>query len=319
MYINGRDDRRKAEVLPFIRGLEMAGQSDREMIMAPASCPTCGGNVGKKAKVGGDEGAILFCLNPDCTAKPTGKIKKWVADTGMMDIGAAIIDAMVDSGLVSDPADLYLLISHELAEMKFGKGVFGTKRANKTVARISDKKTLPLNTFIGALGIEGLGEGIARNIREKAPGQFDTIQDWLEPNKLIPVKDQVSLPNVAEGIANRLRSRSVLIKKLLAVGVQIQNETPQNASGAANPNAFVICLTGAMSQPRNEIEDMILAAGHKLADGVNSKTTHLCQADPTSQSSKSKKANELKIPIISEEQLMMMIEQRAPTNKEVFR
>lgn len=304
---------RQGDVIPKIMGLAPGGSAGqaRERIYVPTSCPICQGKVGPKAKVGGEAGALLYCLNQDCPAKSTGKINKWINDTSMMGVGKAIVDAMVAANLIYDVADLYVLRQIELATMPFNEGEFGKKRAGNVVAAIQKKKTLPLNLFLGALGVPGLGEGVVRNVREKMPGEFDKLTDWVGCTKMIDFADRIGLPNTARGIYTSLSDRQPLVAKLLHVGVTIAQETaPAASQEAGGPLAGkVFCLTGSFPQKKSMIEAAIRSNGGSTEDDVRGNVTHVVMDVVPSDDAltgKGKKARAKGLPLMSLVELQAM-------------
>jgi DNA ligase (NAD+) len=291
---------RQGDVIPKITG-RVAGSAapqalaspaewaERSAIRPPSRCPECGGEVGHRQKVKGGDTTALYCLNAECPAQSTGKIKHWVKKTEMKDVGPTIVEAMVDAELVQTPADLYTLATRQqaLADMPFGKGVLGTTRAKKVVDSIEKRRALPLNVFIGALGIPGLGEGVARNVREAAPGEFDRLEDWVPSGqtvaKLLALKDQVGLTNVGVRIVESLGKAAPLVAELLAAGASISDagtrlgasNAPQNGSGGGPLAGKVFCLTGDFPLRKAAYHDRIVEAGGTFETDVRSNVTHV--------------------------------------------
>lgn len=247
-------------------------------IVPPKSCPVCDGKIGRKKNINGEDGVHFYCLNHEgCPAQNAGKILKWTKDTNMMNVGEAVIQAMGDAKLVNNPADLYRVGANDLMGMKFRGSTFGEKRARKVVDSINLARNLTLPVFLGALGIPGLGAGIVENVCAKAPGEFDSLTDWLNPTKLTAWKDRISLPNTAESIATGIKRASGLITDLLSAGVVIsapeRSLAPTNASGALSGMTF--CLTGGFPDKKKVYEEQIVAAGGQVEDDVRSNVTHV--------------------------------------------
>jgi DNA ligase (NAD+) len=85
--------------------------NDRKEIVAPTSCPVCGGKVGKDTNVDGSEAVVLKCLNPKCEAKAVGKIKRLINSLDILEVGDAIVEGMYKAGVVKNVADLFKLES----------------------------------------------------------------------------------------------------------------------------------------------------------------------------------------------------------------
>jgi DNA ligase (NAD+) len=311
---------RCGDVIPGIIGV--AKSNGGEPVTEPSTCPVCGGSAGRRTLAAKKKGQApplssdTFCLNPDCEAKSTGKINKWVSDTNMLGVGPAIVEAMVEDNLISDPADLYLLTLVELGAMKFGKAAgpaqFGIKRATSVIEAISGKKIIPLNMILGALGVQGLGEGIAKQVREKMPGHFDKLEDWVNSTKLCDFGSQVGLPNIANTIHTALWGKRTLVNKLLAAGVRVEDPTPQIASGkAAGPLAAkIFCLTGGFPEQKAVYHDKIAKAGGGVEDDVRSNVTHVVVFElpaPGKETGKASKAIKRGLPLIDLKQLTEML------------
>jgi DNA ligase (NAD+) len=250
-------------------------------IEIPKVCPECGGNTGKRAKVSGEDGAVLYCKNVECPAQSTGKIHKWVVSTNMLGIGKNIIQAMVDAELVDNPADLYRLDVNALGHMKFGKQEFGHNRATKVIDTINAKKSLPLDMFLGALGVQGLGEGVVGNVRERMPGEFDTLGDWIDSDKLVTHAEALSMPNTAKPIHERLIAKRPLIINLLGAGVTIEDDSkgtmPTSEDGPAS--GMVFCLTGSFPEKKSVYYEHIKMAGGDYEEDVRDNVTHVVVHD----------------------------------------
>jgi DNA ligase (NAD+) len=288
---------RQGDVIPKVTQV-LASFEGSKPIVAPNECPVCGGKVGPRKTVDGTDTADVYCLNEDeCPAQSTGKINKWIKDTGIMDVGKKIVAAMVEGNLITTPADLYRLDLVSLSEMKFGKSQYGVKRATKTIDSINAHRSLPLEVFLGALGVRGLGAGVVANVREKMPGQFDKLSDWIGCTKLIDFADDVSLPNVARSIYEGLTARSGLVEDLLRVGVAIAAPASPAASGAtAGPlSGKVILLTGDFPEKKKVYHEQITARGGAVEEDFTSKVTDvvvfIIPDDPSKLTGKGKKAH----------------------------
>jgi NAD-dependent DNA ligase len=170
---------------------------------------------------------------------------------------------------------------------------------------IDKRRDLSLPVFLGSIGIIGLGKRAVANVQAAAPGEFDTLEDWLS-GKLLQLAEQVHLPNAAENIYRQLQARKPLIEKFLANGVRLAGAAPRKANA---PGGLVICITGALSQPKSHYQVLIEAAGHTFTDSYSPKTvTHLVAADPTGSSSKLQKARNAGTPILDEQGLLALLQ-----------
>lgn len=273
----------------------------RTVIAEPTKCPVCGAKAGRKVNSNGSRSANTFCLNPDCEAKVEGKIKKWCSELDIKQIGDALVPALIEQFDVKTPADLYSLKAEDIASADLGSNKLGLKNAKTVIENINNSTIVGLNKFLGALGIQFLGEGRARLIREACPGEFDTIQDWLSNTKLMQYRDQAHIKNMAEAISNGIQKNKKLIGQLLE-HITIKED---------GMTSSVFVLTGTMSKPRGELKTMIESAGFVVGERITADTTYLVAAevpsDKSKWSSKLKAAQKKGIQIISEQELLGML------------
>jgi len=288
---------RAGEIIPKISRLVTPGAT-RTPITEPTQCPCCSGPAGR---ING--GANTYCLSDDCSAKTVGKIKRWIKSLEILGVGDEVLNALCDYG-IEDPADLYHLTPDGIADLPVGNGKLGLSRATSIVAAIQARKRLTLDEFLGSLGIQYLGKRRVQIIRELAGGALDTLEAWTTGHTLVEYSAQCQIAGMAPAIVKGLTDAADTIEKLLAV---LPAPTVPAAKVKAKEGALVFVLTGTMSRGRKEIAADIVAAGHSTADDVKAGVTHLVQADPTSASSKSKKAAKMGIPTISEADLMALL------------
>ena len=295
----------------------------RQLIPVPTTCPACGGSVDRRVltkRANGKKdalahlllGRVLECKNDDCPAKDAGRLKTWIKKLDIQGIGDEVRAALLDSG-VTTPADLYRLASEPvkmafLPGIKVGNGKLGQKRAKTIIDNINAKRQLPLNMFLGSLGVPHLGRRRAQLIMEAVPGEMDTLADW-RGDKLLEIAERAQVPNIAREMVAGLEALAGVIDDLLRY-VTVTDHTPAPAAKAAGKQwSFV--LTGAMSKPRKDIVADIEAAGHVASDRIAAGVDYLVQADPSSTSSKTAKAQKLGTKVISETALYDLLAKSA--------
>lgn len=295
---------RRGDVIPKIEAVVTPG-ADRKPIPEPTVCPECGAPAARK----GEDGALTYCQGTSCPAKQIGKITTWIKKLDIQGLGDVYIEALAHShgphsedNMLKSPADLYRLHKRPLKVLAdIGTPRLGESRAAAVLAEIEKKRRLPLNLFLGSLGIEGLGHRRVQIVREKDPGQFDTLEDWLGL-KLAQRAAEVGLPGTAAEILSRLLASRALIQDLLAAGVEIipdeVKEEPKATSGR------VYCLTGKFPQPKAFYHEKITAAGHSFTEDYKKGIYALVAADPNSGSGKLKKAAKDGVQVLSAEQLL---------------
>ena len=223
------------------------------------------------------------------------------------------MDVLYDSGCIRDPADLYTIKIETMAGMVVSSGVIGVSRAKQIVDNINSKRVLPLDVFLGALGIELLGSRRAKLMIDAAGGKLSHIEDWVNTELLRTIELPGFGDTMRESICEGIESNRWLIKKLLACGVVIIADKPDTHSNSLRiqqdsaedlPFAGLsFCLTGTRAYIK-EIEEL----GGEVKSGVSRGLTFLVQADPMSISAKTRKAEEYGVRVISLEYLKKAID-----------
>jgi DNA ligase (NAD+) len=258
----------------------------------PTLCPVCVTRLKY-------EGEYLICPNSDgCPAQKLGALKRWVQKVNILHLGEAQLTALLDSGMVTDIADLYTLPSkvEEFAalEMSGRKVGGGAKRA---CASIEGKKELTLALFVGSLGINLCGRKMIQVLVDAGYDTLDKLQAATY-DQLARVKGFG--PAKAESLKFGLAAQKPLIDKLLANGVGILPPEPKKEANTGGAWAGErVCLTGFRDKA---LQAKIEAEGGEIVSGVSKKTTVLVAKDPNGSSSKIKKARSLGIQVLSREQ-----------------
>jgi len=262
----------------------------------PAHCPVCGGTVVR------EEGeAASRCINTNCSARLKESVLHF-ASRGFMNIdgmGDALVDQLVDRGLVKSVDDIYDLTVDKLLELER----MGKKSAGNIIRNIDNSKNNPLPRVLSALGIRFVGERTAVFLAE-AFGSMDAIANaGLEA---LQHAEEVG-PKVAETVFQFFREphNRKLIERLRAAGLQFAYQTTRPKAGPLHGLTFVI--TGTLpSLSRDEAKNLIETAGGKVTSAVSKKTDYvLAGADA---GSKLDKAQKLEIKIIAEQQLLDLIQ-----------
>jgi len=266
-----------------------------EPFAVPKKCPNCDTDVVKD-----EEGVCVRCPNPDCLGQWKEKLR-YFAGRDQMDIehlGIALIEQLIDSGLVRNFADLYRLRKDDLMSLDR----MGEKSAQNVLAAIEASKTRPLWRFVAALGVRHVG-GQSAQILADHFGSLDALmsagQDELQ------VVDQVG-PVMAESVYEYFRAprHRAVIDDLLAAGVRPQSPARKKRGGTLQGKTIVV--TGTLkSFSRQQAEQAIRAAGGKASGSVSKKTDFvLAGEDP---GSKLEKARQLGVEVIDEEQFVAML------------
>jgi DNA ligase (NAD+) len=289
----------------------------RQPILAPQSCPFCGGEVGRRINTGGDEGVILDCRNAACPKKSSGKINRWISSLDILGIGDVVLESMLEQLQIEDAADLYTLkdrfnelanlVTHAERDLRLGE-----KRANNILEAIEAKRVLTLSEFLGSLGLEHLGKRRVEIMIRAAQGELDTLDDWRIGKLRDPhVAELAGAPNIAAPIQDGIDAMAAVIDKLLANGVEVL--TPQeDLHGSAESEEAqrpTVCISGKLpsGKKKADYQEPLRAAGYELVDEVSKDLRYLVLADAASTSSKAVKARKLGVRVISEEELVGLL------------
>jgi DNA ligase (NAD+) len=289
----------------------------RQPILAPHSCPFCGGEVGRRINTGGGEGVILECRNAACPKKSSGKINRWISSLDILGIGDVVLESMLDQMQIEDAADLYTLkdrfnelanlVTHAERDLKLGE-----KRANNILQAIEAKRVLTLSQFLGSLGLEHLGKRRVEIMIEAAQGALNTLEDWRSGKLRDPgLAELAGAPNIAVPIQDGIDAMALVIDKMLANGVEIlppQEDIP-TSNGTPSAERKTVCISGKLTsgKKKSDYEAPLLAEGYELVDEVSKDLNYLVLADASSTSSKAVKARKMGVDVISEEELVGLL------------
>lgn len=289
----------------------------RQPILAPQSCPFCGGEVGRRINTGGDEGVILDCRNAACPKKSSGKINRWISSLDILGIGDVVLESMLEHLQIEDAADLYALkgrfnelanlVTHAERDLKLGE-----KRATSILEAIEAKRVLTLSQFLGSLGLEHLGKRRVEIMIRAAQGELDTLDDWRSGKLRDPrLAELAGAPNIAAPIQDGIDAMAPVIDKMLANGVEIlpPQEDLHGSAESEEAQRPTVCISGKLpsGKKKADYQEPLLAAGYELVDDVSKGLSYLVLADAASTSAKSEKAKKLGVAVISEDQLIQML------------
>jgi DNA ligase (NAD+) len=233
-------------------------------------------------------------------------VEKFVKSTDIQGIGTSVIEALFKNKFIETAADLYLLKNKEseLADLILDKGTrFGEKRAAKLIEEIEKKRKLPLNEFLGSLGITSLGKRRVAIVIESLKGKMDSLTNWLDGVTLVKYANESSLPNVASNINDELIKKKDYILRFIKNGLTIASST----KSTLKDGAFIFCLTGKFDHPKDYYHSKIEQAGHGYTETYSKSVNYLVTNDLHSGSSKMEKAKKNGTKVITADELLKLI------------
>ena len=284
---------RSGDVIPRVVRVHEQG-SYRKPFHMPATCPVCGGRVVRE-----EAEAATRCINTNCPARLKESILHFSA-RGVMNIdglGDALVDQLVDRGLVRNVADIYSLTPAQLVSLER----MGVKSVANLIANIEKSKQNPLPRVLTALGMRFVGERTAVFLAE-AFGSLDRIaQASVEE---LQRAEEVG-PKVAESVCQFFREprNRELVERLRAAGLNFEYQTRRKKGGPLQGMTFV--LTGTLpTLTREEAARTIEAAGGKVSGSVSRKTSYVVAGEEAG--SKLDKARGFGVEVIDERRLLEM-------------
>lgn len=289
---------------------------------APSTCPCCGGRV---EIINNDGVEMAYCPNPDCGAKKLGKFVNFANRKAMNLVGFSekTIGKFIELGLIQKFSDFWHL--DRFKNQITGLDGYGQKKYENLINAAENARNTEFVPFVTSLGIPGIGKGQAK-VFHKAYGEdimaffndiyskhdftvldgigtvlSNALQKWgNEFLQFIPFMDE---PDFEKNFLFDLEIYH-LLKEVRFPEIDAENETEQILTG----KTFVI--TGKLNhyENRDALVAVIESLGGKASGSVSSKTSYLINNDVDSTSGKNKKAQELGIPVISENDFLKMIE-----------
>lgn len=287
--------RKAGEIIPEILDVDLSKRpADTVPYRLPVTCPVCGAETCKD-----EDGAFLRCTGAACPAQLSRNIAHFVSRDAM-DIdgmGSAIVEGLIERGLLASAADIYYLTLDDIKSL-WQKGELAAK---KLLAAIEGSKSQDVSRLIYALGIRQVGAKTGK-VLASAFGSMDAlINASLEELTNIPDVGAVTAASI-RGWFSQPQSQE-MIRKLRQAGVNFESKRSVTDMRFAG-KTFV--LTGALTKfTRDEATEMIEGFGGKAAGSVSKKTSYVVVGE--NAGSKERKAKELGIPILSEEEFLELL------------
>ena len=283
------------EIIPeIVAVLKDRRPEGTEPYLLPTVCPVCGAPVARD-----EDGAHIRCTGAECPAQLLRHLTHF-ASRDAMDIeglGPAVVEGLVNAGLVKGPGDLYALKAEDVANLER----MGKKSADNLIAAIERSKENDLSRLLFAFGIRQVGQKAGQVLAR----QFGSLDALMAAD----VETLTAVPDIggitAQSIVDWFRSEQSrhLIETLRAAGVNFESHAAPVGDALAG-KTFV--LTGTLEQfTRDEAKAMIEAQGGKVSGSVSKKTGYVVAGEAAG--SKLRKAQELGIPVLSENDLLTML------------
>lgn len=268
----------------------------------PKNCPVCN-ELTQIKDINGVKS--LYCTNELCPAKHVKSFSHFVSRDAMNidGLSEATLEKFIDNGFIKEFADIYHIDKYK--EQITNMEGFGKRSYEKLIKAIDESRQTYLFKFIYSLGIENIGLSTSKLICREFNNDLDKIMN-------VSTDELVVIDGVGEVIANTFvdyfnsEKNVKLVKDLLNEVTFIKEDADDNAN-TLKDKVFVI--TGSLNgyANRNELKDLIEKLGGKVTGSVTKNTSYLINNDVASSSSKNKKAKELNVPIISEDDFNKLI------------
>ena len=288
--------RKAGEIIPEILDVVKEKRpADAVSYLLPHTCPVCGAKVERD-----EDGAFMRCTGAACGAQLSRNIAHFVSRDAMdiEGLGGAIVDALIEKGLVKTPADIYYLNLEDIKSLWKS----GSKAAEKLLAAIENSKQQDLSRLIYALGIRQVGAK-AGKVLATSFGNLDGLMGAsLEELTAVPDVGSVTAQNIADWFSQPQAQE--MVERLRRAGVNFESKRVISDTRFAGK---IFVLTGALSKfTREEATEKIELFGGKASGSVSKKTSFVVVGE--NAGSKERKARELGIPILSEDEFLEMIQ-----------
>lgn len=287
---------RAGDVIPDVKKaiVELRTGKERNFVF-PKKCPVCGEPIKRI------EGEVAHkCVNKNCPAIKREGMYHFVAK-GAMDfdgIGPKLIDQLMDSSLIKDASDLYLLKKSDFLNLER----FADKSAENAVAAIQSRNTVPLDRFIFALGIPHVGSETATDLAR----HFGTLEKLttatLEELNIIRDIGNVVAKSIYEWFQTSYHQK--LLEKFKKAGLKVLEAKTTQKSNKLKNLTFV--FTGSLETiSREQAEQMVREHGGNASSSVGKETTYVVVGD--SPGSKAEKAKKLGVKILNEQEFLTLV------------
>lgn len=289
---------KRGEIIPKIMGLVEAKDGDvLDEIAVPSRCSCCGSTLI-------DEGTRLYCPNRDCSKKILHRLLKWVSVVDIRDLGETLVTELFNTRKVTSITDIYSLSVEDLTpyfldeeSIKKEKKSLG---AQKVFDSIQAHRKISLSKFIAGFDIEGVGEVVVDSL---IAGGFNSLEKILGAREEEIASVYRFAEITARTLVSGLRECESEIRALVENGVL---DVVESVEGKLTGKSF--CFTGELNtMKRADAQNLVKENGGSVKSSVVKGLSYLVTNDTSSGSSKNKKAAELGIPVINEQQFLELL------------
>lgn len=288
--------RKAGEIIPEILEVDLSKRPEGTAAYhLPDRCPVCGAPVEQD-----EDGAFLRCTGAECPAQLSRNIAHFVSRDAMdIDgLGAAIVDALIEKGLIKSPADIYYLTLDDVKSLWKA----GSTAAKKLLAAIEASKEQDVSRLIYALGIRQVGAKTGKVLASAFRNLDGLMAASVEELTEVPDVGAVTAENIYQWF--RQEQSAHMVEHLRQAGVNFESKRVITDARFAG-KTFV--LTGALSKfTREEATEKIELLGGKASGSVSKKTSFVVVGE--NAGSKERKARELGIPILTEDEFLEMMQ-----------
>jgi DNA ligase (NAD+) len=271
---------RAGDVIPYMSSVIEKNSSGP--FEYPTSCPFCSGSLVV-------DGRAILCVNDECDGRAFQLIKNWVKKLDIKHLGEGLLRTLYDEKTIQEIPDIYDLTADELEGVPSGNGILGKSMADKVMSEINKTREIPVDLLMGSVSIKFLGRSMANHIGLVSPQEYFSISAGE-----LASKENMGI-NKAEMMLESIAMRKPLIEKILQkISVSQPKEVEVSSSRFSH---MAVVFTGVRLS--KEDQELFESNGGIVKDGVSKNATHLVQKSAESESSKSKKARELGLKVIS--------------------
>ncbi|MCL2806047.1 MAG: NAD-dependent DNA ligase LigA [Treponema sp.] len=287
---------KRGEIIPKIEGLApINNNNETQDIIFPDTCVTCSTKLT-------DSGTRLYCPNPQCPKRLLHRLEKWVSVLDIRELGDKLLKQLFEKN-IRHIHELYSLKAQELSEYER----MGELSAAKVIRHIQTKRELSLAEFAAGFDLENVAKTTMEKITDAG---FDTLEKLrgasVSDLAAIHGLGEITALVIAEGLKEcKFEMDEVLKTNIISIAAPASQES-QPLAGKT------FCFTGELkSMKRGQAEEKIKSLGAQVKASIIKGLSYLVTNDPGSGSSKNKKAQELGIPVIGEEDFLALIETSA--------